>query len=434
MDAELVRDYIANFIARRAPKLIQREVQLRTVRGKATTVIGPRRAGKTSLLWERIAELDRDETLYLDFEDIALKGLSAIECLKVVTELFSEVSGKRVRNIFLDEVQNLEDWQSFIRTLLDRGYNVYATGSSSRLLSKELATQLRGRSNTHLLLPFSFSEVLTATNSIPTDLNSLTAIGKLKNSLSRYLEYGGYPEVVLGRDERDKLLGEYKELIFLKDFVERQNTKSIEVARFVFNFVTQCFASEISVRRITNELSSRNIPFGRNTVYDYTEKLQDTMIFFFLERYSTKVSMRAGWPKKVYLADNGLSWRLPLDKGRLMENAVFLELKRRQRQYPIDELYYYRDANGNEVDFVVKKGQQPSELIQVTYISSESEMRKSEVESLLNASKKLGCKKLAIITWDYENTKRFHDMNVHFIPLWKWLLGKEPNKEKAAPT
>ncbi|MGH2638374.1 MAG: ATP-binding protein, partial [Rhabdochlamydiaceae bacterium] len=398
------------------------------IQGKATTVIGPRRAGKTSLLLERIAELDGSETLYLDFEDIALKGISASECLKVVTELFSEVSGKKVRNIFLDEVQNLGDWQSLIRTLLDRGYNVYATGSSSRLLSRELATQLRGRSNTCLLLPFSFSEVLTATNSVPNDLNSLTEVGKLKNALSKYLEYGGYPEVVLKKDDRDKLLGEYKELIFLKDFVERQDAKSIEVARFVFNFVTQCFSSEMSVRRIINELSSNGIPFGSNTVYDYTEKLQDTMIFFFLERYSTKVSMRAGWPKKVYLADNGLSWRLPYDKGRLIENAVFLHLKRRQRLEPIDELYYYRDKVGKEVDFVVKKGQRLTELIQVTYASDEEGMKRVEIESLLDVGKTLGCKKLTIITWDYENVKKFSGQSVSFIPLWKWLISDGERK------
>ncbi|MEM3241036.1 MAG: DUF4143 domain-containing protein, partial [Candidatus Micrarchaeaceae archaeon] len=216
--------------------------------------------------------------------------------------------------------------------------------------------------------------------------------------------------------------GEYKELIFFKDFVERQNAKSIEVARFVFNFVSQAFASEMSVRKILNELKSRDVRFGRNTVYDYVEKLQDTMIFFFLERYSTKISQRAGWPKKVYLADNGLAWRLPNDKGRLMENVVFLQLKRKQKSEAADELFYYRDNRNLEVDFVIKRGQEIRELLQVTYASSEKDMKNREIESLLDVASKLRCKKLTIVTWDYEASKDFSKQRVDFVPLWKWLL------------
>ena len=423
METRLVKDYIARYLEKRAPDLIPREISLKHMNGKATTIIGPRRAGKTSLMMAEISKYDRSETLYLDFEDIAIKGLSATECLTVVTELFTEVCGKPAKNIFLDEVQNLNDWQSFIRTLLDRNYNVFATGSSSKLLSREVATQLRGRSATFLLLPFSFNEYLTATGNQRFNTNVLTDIGKLKNLLNVYLESGGYPEVVLGKDDKDRLLGEYRELIFFKDFVERQEARSIEVARFVFNYMTQCFASEISVRRVLNQLTSRSIPFGRNTVYDYVEKLQDTMIFFFLERYSTKLSLRAGWPKKVYLADNGLSWRLPQDKGRLMENAVFLHLMRKQKLDPLSEIYYYRDVN-REVDFVVKNGQEITELVQVTFISDESEIKNREIDPLLYAGKKLRCDNLKFITWDYESERQLSGQRIQFIPLWRLLTEK----------
>lgn len=421
METELIRDYIANYLNKKAPILISRDIKLKPLKGKAVTIIGPRRAGKTSLMWQDISTLDRKETVYLDFEDIAIKNISAIECLKIVTEIFTEVSGKNAKNIFLDEIQNLTDWQSFIRTLLDRDYNVYATGSSSKLLTKEIATQLRGRSTSTLLLPFSFNEYLIATNNSNIDTDVLAEIGRIKNILSKYLESGGYPEIVLGKDDKDRLLGEYKELIFFKDFVERQNTKSIEVARFIFNFVTQCFASEMSVRRILNELKSKHIAFGRNTLYSYVEKLQDTMIFFFVERYSSKISIRSGWPKKVYLADNGLAWRLPYDKGRLMENLVFLQLKRRQKLEPIDNLYYYRDEKEYEIDFLVKNGSDIKELLQVTYASNEEGMKKREVESLLYVGKKLKCKNLTVVTWDYEDEKTFSHQKVNFVPLWKWL-------------
>jgi hypothetical protein len=422
METALVRDYIANYLLATTPELVPREIKLKGVKGRATTIIGPRRAGKTSLMLEEIARYDRRETIYLDFEDIAIKGISARDVLKVMTEIFTEVSGKKAVNIFLDEIQNLADWQSLVRTLLDRGYNVYVTGSSSKLLTKEVATQLRGRSVSFLLLPFSFRESLTATNNAKIDTNILDGIGRTKNLLSKYLESGGYPEVVLGREDKDRLLAEYRELIFFKDFVERQNAKSIEVARFVFNFVTQCFASEISIRKILNELKSKGIAFGRNTVYAYVEKLQDTMIFFFLERYSTKVSLRAGWPKKVYLADNGLAWRLPYDKGRLMENVVFLQLKRNQKLEPIDEIYYYRDDKNHEVDFVIKSGAEIKELLQSTYVSNEHELKNGEIESLLAAGDRLRCKKLTVVTWDYECEKEFSKQKISFVPVWKWLL------------
>lgn len=425
MDITLVKDYLSGYSEREIPPLVKRELVLKVVAGKATTVIGPRRAGKTSLMWEEIAKYERRETVYLDFEDITLKGITATDTLKVITEIFTEVSGKKAKNIFLDEIQNVNDWQSLVRTLLDRGYTVYVTGSSSKLLAKEIATQLRGRGLTYLLLPFSFKEVLTARNE-EVNLNQLSSIGRLKNTLNDYLISGGFPEIVLGKGEKDRLLVEYRELIFFKDFVERQNAKSIEVARHIFNFVTQCFASEISVRKILSSLESNGVPFGRNTVYDYVEKLQDTMVFFFLNRYSAKVSLRSGWPKKVYLADTGLAWRLPMDKGRLMENLVFLQLKRKSGTEPSAELYYYRDTNNNEVDFVVKNGPAIKELVQVTNASNSRELEEGESTSLLKAGKKLKCKKLTMVTWDYENTMKTSGQSINFIPIWKWLTEAVP--------
>ncbi len=371
---------------------------------------------------QEIAKYDKNESVYLDFEDIALKGISATDSLKVITEIFVEVSGSEAKSVFLDEIQNVTDWQSLVRTLLDRGYIVYVTGSYSKLLTKEVATQLRGRGVAYLLLPFSFYKVLVSTNKSELNPDNLSDVGKLKNILNKYLESGGFPEIILGKENKDKLLVEYRELIFFKDFVERQNAKSIEVARYIFNFVTQCFASEMSVRKVLNSLKSNGIHFGRNTIYDYVEKLQDTMVFFFLDRYSTKISLRSGWPKKVYLADNGLAWRLPYDKGRLMENAVFLQLKRKCGATSMLKLYYYRDTADREVDFVVKNGINVKELLQVTCASEEKDIKDAEVGSLLKVGKELKCQKLTIITWDYEKIQNISGQNINFIPLWKWLL------------
>jgi len=426
MEIDLVKDYIANYLNTKAPELVKRDLQLNAIKGKAVTIVGPRRAGKTSLMWQEIAKLDRHEAIYLDFEDIALKDLSTAEVLRVIADIFTEVSGKMASTIFLDEIQNVEGWQSLVRTLLDRGYRVYATGSSSKLLAREIATQLRGRSLTYLLLPFSFSEYLIAIGEHAMDINSMSERGRVKNLLSKYLHAGGFPEIVLSGGDKERLLAEYKDLIFFKDFVERQKAKSIDVARHMFNFVTQAYASEMSIRRIIAALKSNGVRFGNNTVYDYVEKLQDTLVVFFLNRYSTKISIRSGWPKKVYLADNGLAWRIPYDEGRIMENTVFLELKRRINSKPEAELYYYRDPSGHEVDFVVKEGLEIKELVQVTRASDKTEIKRGEIESLLKASKELKCKNLTIITWDYEGKENIEKSTINYIPLWRWLLEKKP--------
>mgnify|MGYP001626467151 CR=1 FL=1 len=146
------------------------------------------------------------------------------------------------------------------------------------------------------------------------------------------------------------------------------------------------------------------------------------MIFFFLDRYSTKVKQRTAWPRKVYLADTGLAWRIANDRGRLIENAVFLELKRRQGLSPLSEIYSYKDATKHEIDFIVKEREKIIELIQVTYASNKDDIKDREVDNLIAASLDLHCNNLLVITWDYEAEENIKGKRIKFIPLWKWLL------------
>lgn len=423
MDKTLIRDYLASYLKRNIPRMVKREIEVSSVKGKATVIIGPRRAGKTYFMWQEISKYSRNETLYLDFEDIAFAGLRPADVLVVIRDIFTEVSGESARTIFLDEVQNVEGWESLVRSLLDREYTIFISGSSSKLLSREIATQLRGRSLSYLLLPFSFREYLAARGFANMNNNLLEDAGKTKNLLNDYLEFGGYPEVVLNSENRGKILADYRDIIFLKDFVEREKIRSIGVGKFIFSFVTQSFSSEISYRSVLKSLKAAGVHFGKNTVYDYINRLQDTMVFFFLDRYSAKARMRSGWPKKVYLADTGLAWRLPYDSGRLAENAVFLELKRRQS--PGSEIYYYRDQSNHEVDFLIKDGPEISKLIQVTFASAKKEIKDEEMDNLIAASKSLHCNNLSIITWDYEAEEMIEGKRVNFMPLWKWLVGSQ---------
>ena len=424
METQRIKEYIEDWYGKELPFLLPRELKVTQIQGKVIAIVGPRRAGKTYYFFQLMKPV-KEVSLYLDFEDSSLLTVKFDEVLELAN-LFTEITGKEPKYIFLDEIQNLEKWETAVRTLLDRTpYRVFVTGSSSKLLSKEIATQLRGRSLTYVLLPFSFSEFLRAKKIEFKNKNIFTQIekAKIKKWLREYLELGGFPEVVL-KGEREKILKEYFDTIFFRDFVERHELKSLEVARFIFSFVFQNFASEMSVNKIVNFLKSEGKKFGKNTVYSYIEKLQDTQAVFFVNRISGKIYIKESWPRKVYICDSGIStiFRFSEDIGRLMENAVFLELKRRQNEKPWLEIYYYRDYQQREVDFVLKEGLEVEQLIQVTYAVDREEIGKREVEALLKASSELKCKDLTIITWDYEDNLAVKNKPIKFIPLWKWFI------------
>ncbi len=427
METQRIRGYIEDWYGKELPLLLPRELKTAQIEGKVTCIVGPRRAGKTYYFFQLMKPV-KEVSLYLDFEDSALLTVKFDE-VQEIANLFTEITGKEPKYIFLDEIQNLDKWETAVRTLLDRTpYNIFVTGSSSKLLSREIATQLRGRSLTYVLLPFSFSEFLNAKNVELKNVFTQVEQARIKNYLRNYLELGGFPEVVLKEDLREKILKEYFDTIFFRDFVERHELKSLGIARSIFSFVFQNFASEISVNKIVNYLKSEGKKFGKNTIYSYVEKLQDTQAVFFVNRISGKIYVKESWPRKAYICDSGIStiFRFSEDIGKLMENAVFLELKRKQNENPLLEIYYYRDYQQREVDFVLKRGLAVEQLIQVTYASDRAGIGKREAEALLKVSSEFKCKNLTIITWDYEGKLALTVENKHkqinCIPLWKWLI------------
>jgi predicted AAA+ superfamily ATPase len=422
METQRIKGYIEDWYGKELPVLLPRELKVAQIPGKVISIVGPRRAGKTYYFFQLMKPV-KEVSLYLDFEDSSLLMVKFDEVLEIVN-LFAEITGKEPENIFLDEIQNMDKWETAVRTLLDRTpYNIFVTGSSSKLLSREIATQLRGRSLTYVLLPFSFSEFLKAKKIELKNVFTQIEKAKIKKWLREYLELGGFPEVVL-KEEREKILKEYFDTIFFRDFVERHELKSLEIARFIFSFVFQNFASEISVNKIVNFLKSEGKKFGKNTVYSYIEKLQDTQAVFFVNRISGTVYVKESWPRKVYICDSGIStmFRFSDDTGRLMENAVFLELKRMQNERPMLDIYYYRDYQQREVDFVLKEGLAVKQLIQVTYAADRTEIMKREVDALLKVSGEFECKNMCMITWDYESELKVKDKTIKCIPLWKWLI------------
>ena len=401
-------------------KYIEREIKLKPFAGKAFSIIGPRRAGKTYLMLNQF--FNSSDSMYMDLESLEFSKIEPEEVLKIIA-LYEAKYGIKVNTILLDEIQTLREWNLLVRSLLNRQYKVFISGSSSKLLPKELGTSLRGRTLSYLLLPFSFREFLRAKKFRFEEPFSEVEIQKIKILLNEYLNYGGFPEIVFS-DSKEKLLNEYFETIFYKDFVERHEVKSINTAKTVFEYLFQNFSKEINIEKIKNFIENQLKIKTKTTIYTYLDKISDTMVVFFVDRFSFSVYKRKHWPKKAYICDTGISSisEFSQNMGKKMENVVFLELLRKTNERPLLKFYYWKDYQGKEVDFVLKEGQRVKELIQVTCASGRDEIEKREIKSLVKASKELGCKNLLVITWDYEGEEKVKGKEIKFIPLWKWLL------------
>lgn len=406
-------------------KIVERELKTKPIENKTISIIGPRRAGKTFYLFQKKRE---HGGIYIDFESAEFSGVNIEDVIKIVS-LYEKYFEKKVNIIYLDEIQNLKNWERLARTLLNYGYKLYISGSSSKLLSKEIATQLRGRSLTYLLLPFSFIEFLAAKGFKIKKLYTLSEITKIKKYLKEYLDFGGFPEVVL-KEEKEKILKEYLELAFYKDFVERHKIESIEVAKIIFEYLLQNFSKEISVTKIQNFIEKTLRVKTRSTIYNYLDKLEDSLLVFFIERFEKSIYRRKFFPKKVYICDVGLAKikKFSEDTGKVIENTVFLELLRKTNENPLMEIYYLKTKEGYEIDFLIKEESKIKQLIQVGYANSFDEIEEREIRALLHAKElfKQDKPELICITWDYEDEREVRWFGkkgkIKFIPLWKWLL------------
>ncbi|RLI99637.1 MAG: AAA family ATPase [Candidatus Aenigmatarchaeota archaeon] len=396
-----------------------------------TAVIGPRRSGKSFSLFSLIKDkkIKDEDYIFVNYEDDEIKTLERTKKIRVV-DAHIELYRKPPRYIFLDEIHALERWQSFVYSLIEKKkYYVFITGSSSKLLSKEIATQLRGRIISVPVFPFSFKEYLSLKEAVPSFPLSSSAISNLKGFLREYLLSTGFPPVIIDKMNPKVFFKDYVNLVIFRDIVERFRVKNIYALKFLINRIISSFSAKFSVNKVFNELKARNIKVGKAMLYDYADHLDDVMFSFFLKKFYFSEKKSALSVPKAYLCDLGLAnyligTKFSEDIGRAMENIVSIELKKKELGGEIDLFYW--ESHNCEVDFVVKEGLRIKQLIQVTYASSIDEIEKRELRALLKASKELNCKNLLCITWDYEGIEslksRGLERKIRFVPLWKWLL------------
>jgi hypothetical protein len=374
-------------------------------------IIGPRRAGKS--VFSALLLKDRDFA-YLNFDDEELTKIKDYdEILKGLVEVYG-----RTDYILFDEIQNLDKWELFVNRLKRKGLNLVLTGSNSKLLSKELATHLTGRYVEIEILPFSFREFLAAKNFRPENESLILkeTQGRLLNLLTQYLEEGGFPEVAVKGYGKDYLKTLFDGIIF-KDVVKRYNVRYSSKIYDLALYLASSISKNTSFTKLKNILNFRSV----HTAENYTRYLEEAYLFLLLNRFSYKLKEQLKSPKKIYSIDTGtanaVGFKFMGDTGRLMENLVALELVRRGL-----EIYYWKDYAGKEVDFIIKRGLEIEQLIQVCYNVEDPDTKEREANALVKASKELKCKNLLVITWDYEGVEEIKKRKIKFIPLWRWLL------------
>ena len=416
---QVFQEIIRDFFQKSLETVRDREIEVPFDVPKVVSLMGPRRAGKTHCLFELIKRLRKqmptEQLVYVNFEDDRLFPLQLEDLDAMLRGYYEMYPGNRNQKVwfFLDEIQEVPNWEKFVRRLQDQeNCRIYLTGSSSKLLSRELATSLRGRTLPVGVLPLSFREFLQF-NEVEADEFSSQGKALYVHWLNRYLRQGGFPELVyLPESLHRPTLQEYLDLILYRDVVERHKIKNTALLRYLLKYLLVNVANQLSMTKVYNDLKSQGLRIAKNTVFEYLSYLEEAFVLFKVDVWHQSVRVQAINPSKIYAVDHALKHLMSLsdDQGRIIENVVFMELKRRG-YHP----HYFR--NGKEVDFFWQDG----ELVNVTVSIADGATYKRETESLFNAMKKTGKKRALLLTMDDEQIIEKYGTIIRVLPLWKFL-------------
>jgi hypothetical protein len=433
---ELIRLKIIEALGSAPPAFTRRDVRLPGVPGKAVAVIGMRRSGKTTFLWQVLTDRLRQGTpreglLYFNFEDERLAGMGVGDLHLLVEEyyrLHPEWRDRRRALFLLDEIQNVSGWERFVRRLLDtEQVEVFVSGSSARLLSREVATSMRGRSLEAVVYPFSFREYLRHHGQEPAqapDRLPKAARSGLDKRLRDYLVSGGFPEAQAA-DARDRfeLLNNYVDVVLLRDVLERQAVSNPAALRWLVRHLLGSAGGAFSVHKFHGDLRSQHIPVAKDTLHAYLAQLEDAFLIRTVSLGAGSQRRRMVNPRKVYPIDPSL---IPVfdrsgraNVGHALETCVLLELERRGA-----EVGYLRTSAGREVDFLARYFDGRQELIQVCVELDDPETRAREIGALREAAGEHPRANLQLVTLTPESAVGIpHDVQVHSAAIW--LLGTE---------
>jgi predicted AAA+ superfamily ATPase len=380
----------------------------------AQIVIGVRRSGKSTVC-HKVLKDKKIDYAYVNFDDERLYNLQSNQLNDILQALYS-IYGN-FSHLFLDEIQNVEGWHLFVNRLLRQGVRLIITGSNANLLSGELSTHLTGRYVEIELFPFSFTEMLNF-KKINTKAKTTKEIGFRRHAYFDYLKQGGFPELFhIGENQKPVYLRTLFQSILFKDILKRFNIKYIKTLTDISNVLLNNISREISYTKIAKALSIKSVHTAKN----YVLYLEQAYLFLSIPRFSYKSIARAG-NRKIYVIDPAFLSYMPettgSNEGYLLENIVFLELRRRRSSKYFD-IYYYN--NNYEIDFVVVENGNISELIQVSLTLQNEKTRKREISALIKASNDLRCNNLKIITQDEKETFVQEDKTIEIVSVIDWL-------------
>ena len=374
-------------------------------------IIGPRRAGKSFFA---IHHLSNNRNFgYVNFDDERLTDLPDYDEILVAVD--SVYGNPKV--LLLDEIQNLLKWEIFVNRLARQGYDLVITGSNSHLLSSELATHLTGRYLQTSIMPFSFREYLSLS---PHELTTQEKV----SALYQYAQGGGFPEPLVKKfPARDYLVTLFDSIVY-KDIVKRFHIRSVQGIEDLAMYLLSNIASEYSYSSLARVTRSKS-PM---TVRKYLGYLEEAFLFFSLSRFSFKVREQVAANKKIYCTDTGFvaakAFRVSENRGKMYENLVAIELWRLQQQNEAS-VWYWKDAQQEEVDFVVQREDRITVLIQVCADLKDERTRSREIRAILKASRGLRCNNLLILSEQEEKTEEAEWFGmrgtIRYVPLWKWL-------------
>lgn len=361
MNSDNLKYVLRQFVERPLPECKHRSISLPSGAGKVVGLTGVRRSGKTFLFFDTIRRLsaegvDRRRLVYLNFEDDRLQPLRAEELdliLRCLRELFPETAREHIY-LFLDEIQAAPGWERWVRRIRDtEDVEVFVTGSSSRVLKRDLASAMRGRSITYEIFPLSFREYLhfLEIEVRPSDADNESLV---RHALENYLAWGGFPEIVLADEAvRPLILSEYASVMLYRDLIEGYGVRNEKLMRELLRHCYRNTASMINVSKLHRDFKSLGFSASKNTLFEYLGFLEDSFLIFLMPKQEESLRKQAHNPRKLHVVDPGLIAAFHAnperDIGRKLETAVFLEM-RRARQ----DLRYFQ--NSSEVDLCDAEG------------------------------------------------------------------------------
>ncbi|MDE6792264.1 MAG: ATP-binding protein [Muribaculaceae bacterium] len=415
--------------------VLERELQLPVGSGQIITVAGVRRCGKSSLMKIVANKLIQSgenphSILWVNFDDERLDGMKTDELDEVVQayrELYPEIPFPSV-NIFFDEIQNVEKWELFVLRLYKTyNKNIYISGSNAKMLSSQLATALRGWPIEYEAFPLSFKEYLRFKDIEASEYDE-EGCALLRRYCHEYLHSSTFPEIVLMKEESlkiRKLQGYFNTMLF-RDLIEHYSLSNQETVRYFLKRLMLNLTKPTSVNAIFNDLKSQGRKLDKNRLYDLADMACEIFMFLRVNKWSPSMITEASSQPKYYFIDNGMrnSVVMPYsdDDGKLLENIVFLHLRRYLD--PSMKITYFNEKV--ECDFVVQHDEKIEQLIQVCWDTSSPDTRERELRGIYAAHIATNCKTCLIITFEEEDEVIYNDLTVKIVPAWKWLLHPDP--------